>query len=189
MAIQKFESRFNIKALIVYALSLLFMVISYIIYTALPESDSFTNSIEVTGEQTVKAFIAAPLSALVSVVIFIIFAVVFRKYFLDLALIDNRFGDKIISDTFIKATSYAVAALLLIFSLISTCFTFVLFFDFYELGFVAPIADTVYESNGNFILVSCIIHGVFLVLTTIKMLGVSIVDSIGKLIVNKEKKS
>ena len=189
MAIRKFESKFNVAAFVTYLASFILMVACYVTYVALPESDTITNSLEFSGEETVRFFVAVPVLGLLSCIAFVAFVLAFRKYLIRLSLDDNKFGDKTIGNAVIRSACYISSVILLALHITSAVFAFILLNDFRELGFVAPITDTIYESYGSFILADCIIHFIFLVLTALKMSGLSLTDSIGALFSDKEKKS
>ncbi len=189
MSSPKFKARFNFGAFLMFLLSFIFLLSCYLTYSLIPESDSFTNSIDVSGEETVIVFTLVPVLGVVSCVVFVVFLVIFRKYYAQLALADNKFGNKIISSGIIRASSYVSSFVLLALLVISTCFAFSLLSEFKFLGFVAPVSDTVYESYEKFILADCVIHFVFLILTSLKMSGFSLTDAVAKIFIKKEKKS
>lgn len=180
MAASKINIRINFGAFITYFLSFAFLLAGYLVYSLLPGSENFTNSIEVSGEKTVRVFMIAPIFCVLSLVAFTVFLIVFRKYLKELSFSDNKIGKTVISNGIINAFSYGSLSVIIVIILVCTGFAFAAYNEFKELGFVAPMDGTVYETYGWFILAGCVVHFIFLALTTVKMCGLSVGSWINK---------
>lgn len=186
MADKTNKTRLNFGAFIFLVLSFVCLLAGYLVYTLLPVSDGFTNSTDISGAQTVSAFNAAPILITAALISFVVFNAFFCKYLLGVILSDNTFGEKEIKPLILKLASFFFAVAAIVLLAISTAFSFMLLNEFKQLGFVAPVTDTKYESYGNFILADCIIHFVLSALAVAKMAGVRILDVISR-VFNKDK--
>lgn len=192
MAEKQSKTTFKFTAFSGYLLSLVLLVVSYIIYAYLPINDDFTNSPDVAGSEAVGVFLLSPLAAVFSLVAFVVFAVVNRKYYFSLISADNKIGSIKLKGAFIEWMIVLVS--LVIVALLSVCcaFAFILYNEYKELGFVAPVGDTVYFGYQQYIFGATIAHSVFFVLTVLRMLKVNWLNSLIcaiKALISKIKKS
>lgn len=178
MTENKSKSSFKFTAFAGYFLSLVLLVASYLIYAYLPINDDFTNSPDVAGSEAVGVFFLSPLAAVFSVVVFVIFAFINRKYFYNLISANAHIGNLKMNSAFIKCIVVLVP--LAITALISVCcsYSFILYNEYKELGFVAPVGDTVYYGYQQFIFGVTIAHSVFFVLTVLRMLNINWLNSL-----------
>lgn len=192
MAEKQLKTSFKFSAFLGYFISLVFLVASYVIYAYLPVNDSFTNSPDVAGSEAVGVFLISPLTAVLSAVTFVIFAFVNRKYYFNLVSDNNAIGNLKINGALIEWIIVIVSLILT--ALISVCcvFAFILYKEYHELGFVAPVGDTVYFGYQQYILGVLVTHSVFFVLTLLRMLKINWLNSLIcaiKAISSKMKKS
>lgn len=150
------ENKIKTKVFAPYLISFLLLLASYLIYTIVPVSD-LANSVEHSGMDAVYLLTVSPVAAFVSLTLLVIAFIINKQYLTE--LLTKK----------VTITAFAVTALLILISFILS----VLFvISQYQIGFTAPFGGTKWESYNTFILVSCIIEFISLVLLTLRMKGI-----------------
>lgn len=149
------ENTIKTKVFAPYLLSFLLLSASYLVYILVPVSD-LANSIEHSGMDAVYLLTVSPILALVSL------ALLLSAY-----VINKQYLNKLLS----VQVAVAAFSVNLLFVAVSLIFSVLFVVSQYQIGFTAPLNGTKWESFGIFILVSCVIEFISLVLLTLKMKG------------------
>lgn len=149
-------NKINIKVFLPHLLSFILLFFSHIIYISIPTSD-LANSIEHSGMDAVYVLTVSPVAAILALIFFILSYVLNRDYL-------NSLLSKPVA-----TVGYAVLTIMI---LISAIFSVSFVASQYSLGFTAPINGTVWHSYSIFILISCIINLIALILLTLAMIGI-----------------
>lgn len=150
------ENKIKTKVFAPYLLSFLLLLASYLIYTIVPVS-GLANSVEHSGMDAVYFLTASPVAAFISLVLLMVAFISNKKYLTE--LLTKK----------VAIIAFSVTALLILISIILSVLFVV---SQYQIGFTAPFSGTKWESYNIFILVSCIIEFISLVLLTLRMKGI-----------------
>ena len=191
MTVNAKKPKFNFAVFAGYTFSVLFSVACYLIYSRMPVMESFTNSTEYSGLETVKMFSTSFISGIFSVAMFIAVAFLGRKYFFTLSKYDSKIGKIKIKDSVLEWISVIASLLVLAVLVVSTVLAFLYYNECISMKypFLAPTDNTVYKTYEYVILAMCIVHFIFYLLTVVKMLGIKWLDTIGTTICNVIEKS
>lgn len=149
------ENKKSAKSVLPAILSCVLVLISCFIYNYLPESD-IANSIENPAMTAVYIMITAPVLCVAALVLLVY---CFKK---------NRAELKTLINGKILFGLFGISA---IFDIVSLIFEIIFIISLFKLGFAAPVDGTVYETYGNFILISSILQILGWVFMSLKIKG------------------
>ena len=180
MTVNAKKPKFNFAVFAGYTFSVLFSVACYLIYSRMPVMESFTNSTEYSGLETVKMFSTSFISGIISATLFIAVAFSGRKYFFALSKYDSKIGKIKLKDSVLEWISVTASLVVLAVLIVSTVLAFLYYNECISMKypFLAPTDNTVYKTYEYVILAMCIVHFVFYMLTVVKMLGIKWLDAI-----------
>ena len=141
------------KVMLPILFSDILVIISYFIYAFLPKS-AFANDISRPGMTAVYVFAVAPVLCLIGV---IISAVFFKK------------TKQVLDASYKYIVGIAACGVSVLLYLVRFVFEMLYLISQIDLGFLAPMDGTVYESYGSFILAGGIVHLVLWAVMLIKL--------------------